>query len=107
MQDDFLFITSRKKLYKVKVSAIVLVEAMDDYIRIKTRNSRVIVTRMTMKAMSEQLDHRQFIRIHRSYIIPVKSIQSLGTHQLVAGGNELPLGKTYAAAVRKAFTGKD
>lgn len=103
MKDEFLFITSKKKLHKINLQSIHLIEAMDDYIKINLRDSRSVVTRMTMKLMMEQLDRHQFIRVHRSFIVPVKDIEAVGSNAIVVNGMEISVGKKYAAEVLTVF----
>lgn len=103
MKEDFLFINSQKKLHKVNVGAISFIQAMDDYIKIHLKDSKSIVTRMTMKVMLDQLDSEEFIRVHRSFIVPVKNIEALGVKNIVVNGNEIALGKNYAGDVKERF----
>jgi len=104
MQDDFLFITSKKKLYKVSVTTICFIEAMDDHVKIRLKDSKFLITRMTMKVMIAQLDPKQFIRVHRSYIVPLKDIQAVGAAKIVVNGMKISMGKKYAEEVLKVFT---
>jgi DNA-binding LytR/AlgR family response regulator len=103
MKDEYLFITSKKKLHKINLQAINLIEAMDDYVKINLRDSKSVVTRMTMKLMMEQLDKRQFIRVHRSFIVPVKDIEAVGANAIVVNGKEISVGKKYAAGIMMVF----
>ncbi|PBQ32497.1 hypothetical protein CNR22_12175 [Sphingobacteriaceae bacterium] len=103
MKEDFLFINSQKKLHKVNVGSISFIQAMDDYIKIHFKDSKSIVTRMTMKVILEQLDSDEFIRVHRSFIVPVKNIEAMGVKNILVNGNEIALGKNYAGEVKERF----
>jgi DNA-binding LytR/AlgR family response regulator len=103
MKDDFLFINSERKLHKVNIGAISFIQAMDDYIKIHLKDSKYLITRMTMKVMLKQLDRQEFVRVHRSFIVPVKSIEALGVKNILVDGNEISLGKNYAEDVRERF----
>ena len=58
------------------------------------------MTHMTMKAMEELLPLEQFQRVHRSYIVGVKSISGLSSNQLEINGKEIPVGEKYRKVVR-------
>lgn len=103
MKDDFLFITSKKKLHKINIQTINFIEAMDDYVKIALKDSKSVITRMTMKTMMEQLDAKQFIRVHRSFIVPVKDIEAVGSSAIIVNGVEIAVGKKYSAGILKAF----
>jgi len=107
MKDDFLFISSQKKLYRVNVDSISFIQAMDDYIKIHLKDSKSITTHMTMKAMLKQLDQDAFVRVHRSFIVPVKNIEAMGVKNILVNGNEIALGKNYAGEVKERFKDVD
>lgn len=102
MKNDYLFITSKKKLYKIHIYSIHFVEALDDYVKVHLKDADALVTRMTMKAMLEQLGS-EFIRVHRSFIVPLKQIEAVGTNTVVVAGAEVAVGKKYSEDVLKAF----
>lgn len=103
MKEKLLFVKAKKSLHKVRMEDIFYIEAMDDYIKIQLKNSNTLVTRMTMKLMMEQLHPQDFVRVHRSYIVPVKSIEAVGSKKILVGGVEIALGKNYADKVIHLF----
>lgn len=103
MKEKLLFVKAKKKLHKVRIDDISYIEAMDDYIKIQLRTSGELVTRMTMKGMLSQLHPKEFIRVHRSFIVPVQKIEAVGTRNIVVGGQEIALGRNYSRAVLKLF----
>jgi len=103
MKGEFLFIKAKKKLHKILLAEIIYIEAMDDYIQIKLTGEKTLVARMTMKGIMDELDLKQFIRVHRSFIVPLKNIQAVGTKRINVNGVEIALGKHYSANVIKKF----
>lgn len=58
----------------------------------------------TMEQLENQLPHKGFVRIHRSYVVNLPYISSFGQHSLVLKTNiEIPIGVTYMKQVRQAF----
>ncbi len=87
-------------LIPVALNTIKLIEGLDDYIKIHVDNRSPIVARMTMKGILQKLPESQFIRIHRSYIVPIHLIESMRNKVLLVAGRELPVGSSYEQLVK-------
>ena len=72
---EFMFVRSDRKMIKIDYDTIRYIESYSDYLKIHTVNE-TIVTRETITAIEAKLPKHQFLRIHRSYIISIKYIQS-------------------------------
>lgn len=92
--NDFLFIKSNKKTFKVKFADIFYIEGLGDYIKIHTTNNK-LVTNLSMKKILELLPESQFYRIHKSYIISLDKIESVEGNMVAVNGNKLPVGNSY------------
>ena len=94
----YIFVKDGTKLVKVKLSDIMYVEGMKDYVAIHTPQQR-IVTLQRLKSLEEQLPENQFIRIHNSYIIALDWLDSIHKEKVKVGTALLPISDSY----RKAF----
>ncbi len=92
--NDFIFIKSDYKLQKVKFDDIQYIEGMKDYLRIVTPEKRLMVLQ-NFKKMEETLPKDKFLRVHKSYIIAVDKIDSIGKKSLVIGNQHIPIGESY------------
>ena len=70
--DDF-YVNINKRLIKIDIQSIYLVEAKGDYIYLKTDNKNYTV-HSTLKKIEEKLPDHMFLKIHRSYIININKI---------------------------------
>ena len=68
---------------------------MDDYIKIHLKDKKPILTLMSMKKMLERLPKNQFVRVHRSYIVPFEKISSVRGKSLFLETQEIPIGESY------------
>ena len=68
-------------------------------IKIQLDNKTTVVTRETISAIEAKLPKREFIRIHRSYIIAVNYIESFTNEQIVIFGKSLPISRSYKKEV--------
>ena len=82
-------------MVKINLKDIEFIEALDDYIKIHIK-PMPILTLMTLKSVLEKLPSQEFIRIHRSYIIPISKIQKFNKNKIVVGSKEIPIGSSYA-----------
>lgn len=97
--DNSLFVKSDRKHYKISPDTILYIEGLKDYIRIHTSGEKIMVLE-TMKDMLEKLPPKQFVRIHRSYIIPLNKIRVIEGNQVrLSNGTWLPVGETYRKLV--------
>lgn len=93
-EENYVFIKSNKKTYKVKFSEIQFIEGLGDYIQVHLKNQK-IVTNLSMKKILELLPASQFYRIHKSYIISLDNIELIEGNMVQINGKKLPVGNSY------------
>ncbi len=91
-------IYSDKKTFKVSTSDILYVEGLKDYALVHTDRGRLI-TKQTMKNLEKLLSPYDFIRVHRSWIVPYHRLSSWTSHSVSIEEKEIPVGKTYRKSV--------
>jgi DNA-binding LytR/AlgR family response regulator len=99
-----LFVRSEYNLLKIAFTDILYVEGLADYLKIHIKDSKQIITRMTMKVIQEKLPASDFIRVHRSFIVPLQRIESV-RNKIISLPNEIkiPIGSSYFEAFEKVF----
>lgn len=97
---DFFFVRSERKMVKVNFDDILYVESLSDYVKICTQNN-VTVTRETITNIEAKLPSQQFLRVHRSYIISLKSIASYTNEFIEIQQKAIPISRKYKDAVLK------
>jgi len=103
--EEYLFVRAEFSMVKILLSDIEFVEGMADYIRFHLKNRKSLMTRMTMKSISERLPEKDFIRVNRSAIIPVNRIESIRNKTVFLPEREIPIGNTYIEDVTKRIQG--
>lgn len=98
-----LMIRADYKLHRVPYEDILYIEGLDDYIQIYLVNKPKIVARYSMKNILEQLPESLFIRVHRSFIVPIKRVESVQYKSLQIGDMVIPIGETYKDEIHKYF----
>jgi DNA-binding LytR/AlgR family response regulator len=100
VEQPSIYVRSDYKMLRIVLDQIQYIEGLEDYIRIHVDGSRPVLTLMSLKAMEETLPADLFIRIHRSYIIPIKRIVAIQGKEIQLPGISLPIGKKYQPAVQ-------
>lgn len=93
--DMNIFVRSDFSLVKIALADILYIEGMADYLKIHIKDRKTIMTRMPMKDMIEKLPHSDFIRVHRSFILPFNKIEAVRGTTIFIGDKEFPIGRTY------------
>lgn len=89
----FLFVNVDKRLVKVDIPKILLIEAKGDYINIKTTHKNYIV-HSTLKNIEEKLPSDLFLRIHRSYIINILEIIDIEDNSVLIQKHVIPISRS-------------
>ena len=100
---DFLTIRADYKLNKIAYDEILYLEGLDDYVKIHLADNKKITARISMKSILEKLPDHLFIRVHRSFIVPLKKIKSIQNKVLYLDNQEIPIGDTYKNSVLEIF----
>jgi DNA-binding LytR/AlgR family response regulator len=88
-----------KKLQKVYLNEILVIESLKDYIRIKTTSDKYIIHK-TLTGFTNELPSNKFIRIHRSYTVAIDKIQSVEGNSVEIDGIRYTIGRSYCDEVK-------
>jgi DNA-binding LytR/AlgR family response regulator len=91
-----IFIRADFSLVKIPLADILYIEGFADYIKIYIKDRKTIMARMPMKSIMEKLPSTDFIRVHRSFILPFSKIEAVRGTTIFMDGQEFPIGKTYS-----------
>jgi two-component system LytT family response regulator len=77
---DRVVVKDRHKIHIIPVDQIRYIESMDDYVMIYTVEGRHMKQK-TMRYFESALDSKEFVRIHRSYIVKVSQINEIQQYE--------------------------
>jgi len=97
---DYLFFKADKKHYKVNLDDIFYFESLGDYVMVFSRDKK-IVTKERLGYLTEILPISQFLQIHRSYIVSISKIESVGPGFVEINKKKLPVGRSYKPKLTK------
>jgi DNA-binding LytR/AlgR family response regulator len=90
----------KKKLKKIYLDEILVVESLKDYLKITTLSDKHII-HQTLSNFTEKLPSSNFIRIHRSYTIAIDKITSIEGNSVEIAGIRYIIGRTYLDSVKE------
>lgn len=97
-----IFVRSEYKTILLAIEDIIFIESRSEYVRIFSHDKKPIMTLGSLKSYQEKLSPDSFLRVHRSYIVNVSSIKSIGNkHIILTNDMSIPVGKLYEPDLRK------
>lgn len=100
---DSIFLKTDAGTERVRLADLCFVEGYGNFVKCHLASGRVLLTAETMKQMESQLAGARFLRIHKSYLVNLASVERLSGNVLRVGGAELPVGSTYRQDVLRAL----
>jgi len=98
---EHIFVKSEYYSVKINLDEILYIEGLDDYIKIYILNSKPVLSLMSLKSILEKLPKEQFMRVHRSFIVPLGAILSIRNRRIYLDQREIPIGETYYESVKE------
>ena len=87
------------KIHVISTSDINFLEAQDDYVMIYTDEGKYL-KQQTLKYFEKHMDPQQFVRVHRSYIANITSIERIEPYEksnfilILKDGNKVPVSRS-------------
>jgi DNA-binding LytR/AlgR family response regulator len=93
--NEYLFVKADYKLRKIKLSEILYIEGLKEYVKIFVTTGKPIVTLLSMKSLEEKLPSHRFIRVHRSFIVNTDFVNTIERGRIVFGQVNIPVSDQY------------
>lgn len=97
---DFIYVNVDRRLVKVNIPSIYLIEAKGDYINIKTEEKNYIV-HSTLKKIEDKLPSDSFFKVHRSFIINIKEIIDIEDNTVLIKKDVVPVSRSNKSELMK------
>lgn len=92
-QDKELFVNIDRRLIKIDISSIKLIQAKGDYILIKT-DTKNFTVHSTLKKIVNKLPETQFLKVHRSYVINTSKIIDIEDNSVLIDKDVIPVSRS-------------
>lgn len=109
VEDDYIFVKteSKGKLLKINLGDIDYIEGMKNYVAIHCSNKKTLVY-TSMKELEERLPQKSFLRVHKSFIIPIAKITGIEGNLLRLKNvtDEVLIGENYKVGLMEIIRNK-
>ena len=106
---DYIFVKTeaKGKLLKIDLADIEYIEAANNYVAVHQRGKKTLVY-TTMKEMEDRLPQKSFIRVQKSYIVPISKITGIEGNRLLLKDNkaDIVIGESYKASLMEIIKNK-
>lgn len=104
---EFILVKADYKSVKIKLSQILYIEGLKDYVKIYLQNQdKPIITLNSLKRMSENLPTGRFLRVHKSFIINTNKIKSVTKNRIIIHDRWIPVGESYKSDFQNSVINK-
>lgn len=94
--EDFFFVNVEYAMVKISIPTIRYIEGLKDYVKIYIEGEKYpILTKITMKALEVKVAPHKFLRVHKSYIVNLRKIDSVKNQRIKIGEVEIPVSDTH------------
>lgn len=97
---DFFYLKQQHKMIQIYFKDILYVEALADYVSIYTPKNRYTIL-STMKAVENQFPKRDFMRVHRSFIVRLDKIREIEENTISVEGKLIPISRSNKEEFQK------
>ncbi|MEI6946880.1 LytTR family DNA-binding domain-containing protein [Paraflavisolibacter sp. H34] len=93
---EYFFINAAHKIHKILYNDILYLEGLKDYTKIFLANTtNPLLILQNLKYFEDFLPGNEFVRIHRSYIVPVSKLNTITKKEVTIGGHAMPVSDNY------------
>lgn len=97
--DNFVFVKSEKRLVRINLDELLYVETTGDYSIFKLQNGQQFVVQSSLKNIGNKIQHPNFIKVHRSYIVNLNKIVDIEENTLVIDRKVIPISRAHRAGL--------
>ncbi len=95
---ESIFVKSEKTVHQIQLKDILYLESDMGYVKIHLTNTKPILTSLALQELEEKLSE-DFIRTHKSYIIPISKVRKIEGNRITINDIILPIGRHYKKGI--------
>jgi DNA-binding LytR/AlgR family response regulator len=95
VEPTFIFFKADKKIHKYYFSDIVFIEGSGNYVKIHSQHEKPLMVLDKLTDLQNKLPQKQFIRIHKSFIVNVSHIQKIEGNMIKIEDKIIPISATF------------
>jgi len=96
------FLKGDKKHHQIHSDEILYIEAYGNYSKVYLKEE-MIISHEKISSFEDMLPKEDFIRVHKSFIVSTKKINSIEGNRIAIEEHIIPIGQTYKNSLKKLF----
>jgi DNA-binding LytR/AlgR family response regulator len=100
--NNFFFVKHNYRFNKFSIDELLYAESDNNYIKLVTTNKKIAL-RVSLQYIADKFNHPALVRVHRSFIVNIKNIDSFNEEEIVIGPYQIPIGRNYKDDFLKSF----
>jgi len=94
--EDHFYIKDNKSITRVNTQNVLYIESMGDFSKIYTQDQKTLVMLVGLKNTETQLQSKQFIRVHKQYLVNTEHIVQILANEIILSNKvSIPLSNAY------------
>lgn len=95
--EDFFFVNVEYSLVRISIPQITHIEGLKDYVKIYLEGEkRPVLTKVTMKSLEAKVLPHLFMRVHKSFIVNIRKIESVKQQRIKIGTFDIPVSDSHS-----------
>ncbi len=103
-ENQFITVKDDKRLTKIYLKDILFLEGCKEYVKIHTEKG-IYLTLDRLKNLENTLPSNEFLRVHKSFIIPISKATQLSGNEIIIGNNKIPVSREQKDEIVKKIFG--
>lgn len=100
---DYMFVRDGYVFRKIFFNELLCLESDANYVILHLKSQKKVMVRSTLNDFAEQINQKNFIRVHRSYSVNVNMIDDIFPTEISVAGIKIPVGRSYKEELFKAL----
>jgi DNA-binding LytR/AlgR family response regulator len=105
-KDNFIFLKSGRELLKFNLNEIIYVEALASFTKVYTQGKTTVISE-SISELHTKLPTDSFLRIHKSYLVPLNRIIGISTKNVILENHKIPMGLSYRESIENILAGTE
>ena len=99
VEEEYLFLKVEYQLVRVALNDILYIEGLKDYVKVHLQNTtKPLLSLTSLKSLEEKLPAKQFMRVHRSFIVSLGKIAAVTKTNIQIGSVTIPVSEQHKEA---------
>lgn len=93
--EEFIMLKSKGLQYKILLKMVLFFESQANDVKVVLKEGKPIVAKHKISDLEIVLESKDFLRVHRSFLVNLKEVKAFGNSELIINNHTIPIGRSY------------